>query len=151
MDSLSYRTVSANKASVKKEWFVVDATNEVVGRLASRVAIVLRGKHKPHYTPHADCGDKVIIINAEKVRFTGDKLEDKEYITHSGYPGGQKFTSPADLLKKQPEVILENAIKGMLPKNKLGAELFRNVYVYTGETHKHEAQEPKKLDLNTIK
>lgn len=151
MDTLSYKTISANKASVEKEWFVVDATNEVVGRLAARVAMVLRGKHKPHFTPHADCGDKVIIVNAEKVRFTGKKRSDKEYIRYTGYPGGQRKATPADLFDKKPEAILENAIKGMLPKNKLGAAIFKNLYVYAGEEHKHEAQEPKTLDLNTIK
>lgn len=151
MNTLSYKTISANKASVEKEWFIVDATNEVVGRLASKVAIVLRGKHKPHFTPHADCGDRIVIINAEKVRFTGDKLSQKEYVRYSGYPGGQKKATPADLFVKKPELVLENAIKGMLPKNKLGREIFKNVYVYAGEEHKQDAQEPKNLDLNTIK
>ena len=151
MDTLSYKTVSANKASVEKEWFVVDATNEVVGRLAARVAMVLRGKHKPHFTPHADCGDNVVIINAEKIRFTGAKVTDKEYVRYTGYPGGQRRATPADLLKKKPEAILESAIRGMLPKNKLGRAVFKNVYVYAGEDHKQTAQEPKKLDLNTIK
>ncbi|MBK8808801.1 MAG: 50S ribosomal protein L13 [Bacteroidales bacterium] len=151
MDTLSYKTISANKFSVEKEWFVVDATNEVVGRLSAKVALVLRGKHKTHYTPHADCGDRVVIINADKVKFTGKKVSDKIYLRHTGYPGGQRSATPSDFLAKKPEMILEHAIKGMLPKTKLGKELFRNVYIYAGEAHNQEAQSPKVLDLNTIK
>ena len=117
----------------------------------AKVAYVLRGKHKPEYTPHVDCGDNVIIINAEKVVLTGKKLTDKEYIRHSGYPGGQKVETPAEMLEKHPERIIEHAVKGMLPKNRLGSELFRNLKVYVGSEHKHEAQNPTKLDLNTIK
>ena len=146
-----YRTISANKETVNKQWYVVDAEGEILGRLASKVAYVLRGKHKPEYTPHVDCGDNVIIINAEKVVLTGKKLTDKEYIRHSGYPGGQNVETPVEMLEKHPERIIEHAIKGMLPKNRLGSELFRNLKVYVGSEHKHEAQNPTKLDLNTIK
>jgi large subunit ribosomal protein L13 len=149
--TLVYRTISANKETVNKQWYVVDAEGEILGRLASKVAYVLRGKHKPEYTPHVDCGDNVIIINAEKVVLTGKKLTDKEYIRHSGYPGGQKVETPVEMLEKHPERIIEHAIKGMLPKNRLGSELFRNLKVYVGSEHKHEAQNPTKLDLNTIK
>ncbi len=151
MKTLKYRTLSANKETVNKQWFVVDAEGEVLGRLAARVAMVLRGKHKTDYTPHVDCGDNVIIINAEKIRLTGNKLADKVYIRHSGYPGGQKSTTAQEMLDKHPERIIEKAVKGMLPKNSLGAELFRNLYVYVGSEHKQEAQKPAKLDLNTIK
>ena len=151
MKTLVYRTISANKETVNKQWYVVDAEGEILGRLASKVAYVLRGKHKPEYTPHVDCGDNVIIINAEKVVLTGKKLTDKEYIRHSGYPGGQKVETPVEMLEKHPERIIEHAIKGMLPKNRLGSELFRNLIVYVGSEHKHEAQNPTKLDLNTIK
>ena len=151
MKTLVYRTISANKETVKKQWYVVDAEGEILGRLAAKVAYVLRGKHKPEYTPHVDCGDNVIVINAEKVVLTGKKLTDKEYIRHSGYPGGQKVETPAEMLEKHPERIIEHAIKGMLPKNRLGSELFRNLKVYVGSEHKHEAQNPTKLDLNTIK
>ena len=151
MKTLVYRTISANKETVNKQWYVVDAEGEILGRLASKVAYVLRGKHKPEYTPHVDCGDNVIIINAEKVVLTGKKLTDKEYIRHSGYPGGQKVETPVEMLEKHPERIIEHAIKGMLPTNRLGSELFRNLKVYVGSEHKHEAQNPTKLDLNTIK
>lgn len=146
-----YRTISVNKETANKRWYVVDAEGEVLGRLAAKVALVLRGKHKPEYTPHVDCGDNVIIINAEKVRLTGNKLADKKYIRHSGFPGGQSKETPAEMLVKYPERIIEHAIKGMLPKNRLGSELFRNLKVYVGSEHKHEAQNPTKLDLNTIK
>jgi len=149
--TLKYRTLSANKETVNKQWFVVDAEGEVLGRLAAKVALVLRGKHKTDYTPHVDCGDNVIIINAEKIRLTGNKMADKVYISHSGYPGGQKTTSVAEMLAKHPGRVLEKAIKGMLPKNSLGDQIFRNLYVYVGTEHKQEAQKPAKLDLNTIK
>ena len=151
MNTLSYKTVSANKETVQKEWFIVDAKDEVLGRLASKVAIVLRGKHKPSYTPHVDCGDNVIVINAEKVRLTGKKMSEKQYVRHSGYPGGQRIESPEDLLAKKPEALVEKAVRGMLPKSRLGSELFRNLFVVVGETHAHEAQQPKELDLNKIK
>ncbi len=151
MNTLSYKTVSANKQTVQKEWFVVDAKDEVLGRLASRVAIVLRGKHKPSFTPHVDCGDNVIIINAEKVKLTGNKMSEKQYVRHTGYPGGQRIESPEDLLAKKPEAVVEKAVRGMLPKSRLGSELFRNLFVVVGENHTHQAQQPKNLDLNKIK
>ena len=151
MDTLSYRTVSANAATVNKNWVVIDAKDEILGRLASKVAFLLRGKHKTEFTPHVDCGDNVIVLNAEKVRFTGKKLTDKQYVSHTGYPGGQRFISPEKLLLKKPEAVIEKAVRGMLPKNRLGAELFRNLYVYAGETHPHEAQTPKTMNLTDIK
>ncbi len=150
MDSLSYKTISANKDTVQKEWLLVDAENETLGRLASKVAFLLRGKHKPSFTPHVDCGDNVVVINAEKIHLTGNKMEDKQYVRHSGYPGGQRFTTPKELLAKKPEAVVEKAVKGMLPKNRLGSELFRNLFVYVGTEHKQEAQNPKKIDLSTI-
>lgn len=150
MDSLSYKTISANKDTVQKEWLLVDAENETLGRLASKVAFLLRGKHKPNFTPHVDCGDNIVVINAEKIHLTGKKMDDKQYVRHSGYPGGQKFTTPKDFLSKKPEAIVEKAVKGMLPKNRLGSELFRNLFVYVGTEHKQEAQKPKKIDLSTI-
>ncbi|MBP1630031.1 MAG: ribosomal protein [Bacteroidetes bacterium] len=151
MNTLSYKTVSANKQTVQKEWIVIDAENQVLGRLATRVANVLRGKHKPSYTPHVDCGDNIIIINAEKVRFTGKKLTDKVYVRHTGYPGGQRFATPKEVLAKHPIRIIEHAVKGMLPKNKLGAELYRNLHVYAGPQHEHEAQQPKVVNINSIR
>ncbi|MEZ7884560.1 50S ribosomal protein L13 [bioreactor metagenome] len=150
MDTLSYKTVSANKATVNKEWVVIDATDQVLGRLASRIALILRGKNKVNYTPHVDCGDNVIVINANKVRLTGNKLTDKVYVRHTGYPGGQRFASPKELLNRKPLAVVEHAVKGMLPKNRLGAELFRNLFVYEGSEHPHEAQQPKKINLNEI-
>jgi len=151
VNTLSYKTVSANKETVEKEWFIVDANDVVLGRLASVVAMVLRGKHKPSFTPHVDCGDKVIVINAEKIKLTGNKMTDKQYVRHSGYPGSQRFQNPEDLLAKKPTAVVEKAIKGMLPKSRLGSEMFRNLFVYAGENHPHEAQQPKTLDLNKIK
>ena len=151
VNTLSYKTVSANKETVEKEWFIVDANDVVLGRLASVVAMVLRGKHKPSFTPHVDCGDKVIVINAEKIKLTGNKMSDKQYVRHSGYPGGQRFQTPEDLLEKKPTAVVEKAIKGMLPKSRLGSDMFRNLFVYAGENHPHEAQQPKTLDLNKIK
>lgn len=150
MDTLSYRTVSANKATVTKEWVVVDAKDEILGRLASKVAFMLRGKHKPNFTPHVDCGDNVVVINAEKIRLTGKKLSDKQYLSHSGYPGGQKARYPKDYLEKKPQALIEKAVKGMLPGNRLGEELFRNLHVFVGEEHDKEAQKPKKINLNDI-
>jgi large subunit ribosomal protein L13 len=147
VDTLSYKTVSANSATVTKEWVVIDATNMVLGRLAARVAIMLRGKHRPDYTPHVDCGDNVIIINAEKVRLTGKKLTDKVYVRHTGYPGGQRFATPKDLLSRKPTAVVMEAVRGMLPKNRLGAQLFRNLHVYAGSEHPHEAQQPKIINL----
>lgn len=151
MDTLSYKTKSANKATVKKEWYVVDATNETLGRFSSKVAKIIRGKNKTDFTPHVDCGDNVIVINAEKIRLTGNKALDKEYIRHTGYPGGQRVTTVEQLLKKKPERIIETAVRGMLPKSRLGDALFRNLFVYAGAEHPHEAQQPNELNLNTIK
>lgn len=151
MDTLSYKTISANKATAKKEWVVVDATDQVLGRLGSKVAKLLRGKYKTNYTPHVDCGDNVIIINADKVRLTGNKWNDKVFFYYSGYPGGQSEISPAELFAKKPEKLVERTIKGMLPKTKLGHQLFRNLFVYAGTEHKQEAQQPKTIDLNSIK
>lgn len=151
METISYKTVSANSATVTKEWVVVDAEGQVLGRLASKVAKILRGKNKPSFTPHVDCGDNVIVINAEKVILTGKKLTDKEYVRHSGYPGGQTFQSAEDILKKYPERLVEKAVKGMLPKNRLGRELFRNLRVVIGANHDHEAQKPRVIDLNSIR
>lgn len=151
MDTLSFKTVSANKATVNKEWFVIDASGLVLGRLASTVARILRGKHKPNYTPHVDCGDNVIVINAEKIILTGEKMNEKEYIRHSGYPGGQSFRTAKEILVKFPERLVEHAVKGMLPKNRLGRSIYKNLKVVIGPTHKYEAQQPKLIDLNTIK
>ena len=151
MDTLSYKTVSANKENANKQWFVVNAEGQTVGRLASKVAKLIRGKHKVNFTPHADCGDNIIIINAEKVAFSGTKLTDKEYVRYTGYPGGQKFTSAQEMLKKHPERLIEKAIKGMLPKNKLGSKLFTNLKVYKGTEHGHEAQKPQVFNLDTFK
>jgi len=151
VDALSYKTKFANKATAEKEWLLVDAENEVVGRLASKVAMLLRGKHKTSYTPHADAGSNVIIINAEKVRFTGKKLTDKEYVRYTGYQGGQRFTTPKELMAKKPEEILTHAIHGMLPKGRLGRTLNTNIRIFAGTEHGHEAQQPKKVDLSKIK
>ncbi|MES2799057.1 MAG: 50S ribosomal protein L13 [Bacteroidota bacterium] len=150
MDTLSYKTVSGNTQTAEKKWILVDAEGQTVGRLASKVAKIIRGKHKPNFTPHADCGDNVIVINADKVSFSGAKLENKEYVRYTGYPGGQRFTSAKQLLEKHPERLIEKAVKGMLPKNTLGRRLFTNLKVYTGTDHKHEAQKPVVLDLNTF-
>lgn len=151
MDTLSYKTISANKATVNKEWVVVDAENMILGRLASKVAKLLRGKYKPVFTPHVDCGDNVVVINAEKVLFTGNKMTDKIYVRHSGYPGGQRMQTPREILAKYPERLVEKAVKGMLPKNKLGRKIYGNLHVVVGSEHKYEAQKPKVVDLNSIK
>ncbi len=151
MNTLSYKTVSANKQTVQKEWIVIDAENQILGRLATRVANVLRGKHKPSFTPHVDCGDNVIVINADKVRLTGNKLTEKVYVRHTGYPGGQRFSTPKEVLATFPERVVEHAVKGMLPKNKLGNAIFKNLYVYAGSEHPHEAQQPKLVNLNSIR
>ncbi len=151
MDALSYKTVSASKETVTKGWVLIDAENETVGRLASKVAYILRGKNKVNFTPNADTGDNVIIINAEKVKFTGNKLADKEYVRHTGYPGGQRFASPKQLLVSKPTEVVRMAVSGMLPKTKLGDALRRNVYIYAGTDHPHAAQQPKEIKLNTIK
>ena len=151
MDTLSYKTISANKTTVNKEWLVVDAEGMILGRLASKVAKLLRGKYKPEFTPHVDCGDNVIVINAEKVQLSGNKMSDKVYIRHTGYPGGQRKQTPNDILVKYPERLVEKAVKGMLPKNKLGRQIYKNLHVVIGAEHKFEAQKPKVVDLDKIK
>ncbi|GHV43100.1 50S ribosomal protein L13 [Bacteroidia bacterium] len=151
MDTLSYKTVSANKATVTKEWVVVDAADEVLGRMASKVAKLLRGKYKPNFTPHVDCGDNVILINAEKVRLTGMKWTDRVYLRHTGYPGGQREITPEKLMEKSPEKLIKKVVKGMLPKNKLGNKILGNLYVFAGGEHNMQAQQPKQIDLNTLK
>jgi large subunit ribosomal protein L13 len=151
MDALSYKTVSANKATVQKEWLVVDAEGHNLGRFASKVAILLRGKHKPSFTPHVDGGDNVIVINAEKINLTGNKLEEKTYIRHTGYPGGQRSLTAKVMQEKNPALLVEKAIKGMLPKTKVGSELFRNLNVFVGSEHTHGAQKPKFINLNDLK
>jgi len=145
MDALSYKTSFANKESIEQAWYVVDATDKPVGRLASEVARVVKGKHKPSYTPNTNCGDKVIVINAEKVKFTGEKWSKKQYISHSLYPGGQKRVLAKDMLAKHPIRIVEKAVKGMLPKTKLGRQIYKNLHVVVGAEHNHEAQKPVEL------
>lgn len=147
MNTLSYKTISIRKEDVQRDWYIIDAENLVVGRAATKIATVLRGKHKPSFTPHIDCGDCVIVINAEKVRFTGKKLDQKTYQRYSGYPGGQKSQTARELLAKKPTAIVEKAVKGNLPKNKLGRKIFNNLFVYAGSEHPHQAQQPKKLEL----
>ncbi|MDR1343914.1 MAG: 50S ribosomal protein L13 [Tannerellaceae bacterium] len=151
MDTLSFKTISANKATVTKEWVVVDATGQSLGRIGAKVAKLLRGKYKPNFTPHVDCGDNVIIINADKVVLTGNKWNDRIYLRYTGYPGGQKSYTPADLLKKGEDRLFRKVVKGMLPKNRLGAKLIGNLHVYAGAEHKHEAQQPKSIDINLLK
>lgn len=151
MNTQSYKTISANVNTVQKNWVLIDAEDQVLGRLASKVAKIIRGKTKPDYTPHVDCGDNVIIINAEKVKLSGNKMEEKVYIRHTGFPGGQRELTAAQLLKKKPEALVEKAVKGMLPKSKLGNKLFNNLHVVVGATHKHEAQKPKTINLEDIK
>jgi large subunit ribosomal protein L13 len=151
MDTLSYKTVSANKETANKGWVIIDAEDQILGRLATATAMILRGKNKPSFTPHADCGDNVVIINAEKIRLTGNKMDDKEYISHSGYPGGQRRITPRKLMLKKPTAVVENAVRGMLPKNRLGRALFRNMFVYAGPEHKQEAQKPRVVKPNEIK
>ncbi|MCL8007893.1 50S ribosomal protein L13 [Gelidibacter japonicus] len=148
MNTLSYKTISANKATVDKQWVLVDAEGQTLGRLASKVAKLLRGKHKPNFTPHVDCGDNVIVINSEKINLTGNKWNDKTYIRHTGYPGGQRVLTATELFGKDPARVVEKSVKGMLPKNKLGADLFRNLTVVVGTEHKHAAQKPKTINLN---
>ena len=151
MNTLSYKTVSANKATAKKEWVVVDAAGQPLGRMASKVAKILRGKHKTNFTPHVDCGDNVIVLNAGQVVLSGNKMEAKEYIWHTGYPGGQKSLTATELQKRDSLRLVEHAVKGMLPKNRLGRAILKNLYVYDGAEHKHEAQQPKVINLNEIK
>jgi large subunit ribosomal protein L13 len=145
VNTLSYKTKSARKEDVNHKWFIIDVEGEVVGRVSSRIAHVLRGKHRPDFTPHVDCGDYVIVVNADKVRFTGSKWADKEYLTYSGYPGGQKRTTAENQATKKPESIIEMAVKGMLPKTKLGRAMIKKLFVYAGSEHPHQAQKPENL------
>lgn len=147
MDTLSYKTKSANKATVDKQWVVVDADSKALGRLASEVAKMIRGKHKPGFTPHVDCGDNVIVLNADKVKLTGKKWTDRVYLSYTGYPGGQKATTPRQLKEKSSTLLVERAVRGMLPKNRLGRSLFNNLFVYEGTEHPHEAQQPTAVEL----
>ena len=151
MNYLSYKTVSVNKENANKKWYVIDAEGQILGRLATEVAMILRGKKKACYTPHSDCGDNVIVINAEKVILTGNKMEDKVYVRYTGYPGGQRVRTVKEQLKRKPIAVIEHAVKGMLPKNKLGEAIFKNLYVYEGPEHKQQAQQPIELKINTIK
>tara|TARA_B100001741_G_C16418283_1_gene534966 strand:- start:303 stop:764 length:462 start_codon:yes stop_codon:yes gene_type:complete len=146
-----YITKSATPKDIKKDWVLVDANGALLGRMASKVAKIIRGKHKANYTPHMDCGDNVIIINADKIKLSGDKLNQKKYISHTGYPGGQKAIVAKDLLSKHPTRLVEKAVKGMLPKNKLGRAINKNLYVYAGDNHNQEAQKPKLINLDDIK
>ena len=150
MNTLSYKTVSANKNTANKEWLVVDADGQTLGRLASKIAILIRGKHKTNFTPHVDCGDNVVVINAEKIVLTGKKWEDKSYIRHTGYPGGQRSLTATEMFEKDPTRLVEKAVKGMLPKTKLGSALYRNLYVYAGTEHQQTAQNPKAINLNDL-
>jgi large subunit ribosomal protein L13 len=145
MSNLHFTTKHANEATVQRTWYVVDGTNQTVGRMCARIAAILRGKNKPYYTPHVDCGDFVIVTNADKVKFTGNKMEEKLYQNFSGYPGGLKEESAQDLIRRRPEAIVERAIKGMLPKNRLGRKMFKKLFVYAGNEHPHKAQQPKEL------
>lgn len=151
MDTLSFKTVSANKESANKAWLLVDAEGQALGRVASKVAKLIRGKHKTNFTPHADCGDNVVVINASKVNLSGDKWDAKEYIRHTGRPGGQRSLKASELIRKHPTALVEKAVKGMLPKNKLGAALFTNLFVYEGAEHDQEAQKPKQFNINDFK
>jgi large subunit ribosomal protein L13 len=150
VDTLSYKTISASKATVDKQWVLVDAEGETLGRLASKVAILLRGKHKTNFTPHVDCGDNVIVINSEKINLSGNKWTEKTYIRHTGYPGGQRSLTATEMFAKDPTRLVEKSVKGMLPKNKLGAAIFRNLNVVAGPAHSHEAQKPKTINLNEV-
>ena len=151
MDTLSYKTLSANKETANKQWFVVDAEGQTLGRMASKIAKVLRGKYKTNFTPHADCGDYVIVTNSGKIVMTGNKMKDRKIFSHTGYPGGQKRISPIEMLAKDETSVVRHAVKGMLPKNKLGAAILRNCYIYAGAEHDQEAQKPKALNLNDLK
>ena len=147
MNTNSYKTVSLNKATADKNWVIIDADSQILGRMASEVAKMIRGKHKPSYTPHVDCGDNVIVINSDKIRLTGQKWTDKQYVRHTGYPGGQRIETPNDLMAKSSTRIIEKAVRGMLPNNRLGRQLLKNLHVYEGAEHPHAAQKPKEVKL----
>lgn len=150
MDTLSYKTVSLNKATVEKKWLVIDATDLALGRLSSRIALILRGKNKPGFTPNVDCGDNVIVINAENVALKGKKMTNRVYTRYTGYPGGQRFSTPAEILAKRPTELIRRAVKGMLPKTRLGDKVLGNLYIYAGPEHPHQAQNPTEIKLNEI-
>lgn len=150
MDTLSYKTISSNKETANKQWFIVDAQGQTLGRFSSKIAKVLRGKYKTNFTPHADCGDNVVIINAAKITMTGTKMNDREIFSHTGYPGGQKRITPLEMLAKDGTSVVKHAIKGMLPKNKLGAAILRNCYIFSGDDHDKQAQKPTILNLNEL-
>ncbi|MDZ7716043.1 MAG: 50S ribosomal protein L13 [Balneolaceae bacterium] len=147
MDTNSFKTFSAKQGDIDKKWLLVDAEGISLGRLASNVATFLRGKHKPTFTPHMDTGDNVVVINAEKIQLTGKKLQQKQYFRHTEYPGGEKFTSAEEMMENDPTWIIKNAVKGMLPKNKLSSKLMTNLRVYAGPVHEQEAQQPEKIEL----
>ncbi len=147
MSKLHFTTKSANEATVQRDWHVVDGTNQTVGRMCAKIAAILRGKNKAYYTPHVDCGDFVIVTNCDKVKLTGKKMDEKEYMHYTGYPGGQRVEIAKDLIKRRPEVIVERAIKGMLPKNRLGRKMYKKLFVYAGDQHPHIAQQPKPLSF----
>ena len=148
MNTLSYKTRSINKSNANKKWFLIDAKDQILGRLSSKVAKIIRGKHKPNFTPHADCGDYVVIINAEHIRLTGNKMQTKEYMRYTGYPSGQRIRSIEYQLENHPTRLIESAVKGMLPKNKLGRKIYKNMYVFAGDIHNKEAQKPELFNLN---
>ncbi len=147
MDTLSYKTKSANSATVEKKWLLIDAEGQTLGRVSSQIAFLLRGKHKPYFTPHVDCGDYVVVINADKITLSGNKWEEKQYIRHTGYPGGQRSLTARQLMDRNPIKMVENAVKGMLPKNKLGSQMYRNLKVYAGSEHPHAGQNPEPYEL----
>ena len=147
MDTLSYKTTYPNDATVEKNWVVVDASNQILGRVASEVAKMVRGKHKPSFAPHVDCGDHVIVINCDQVRLTGNKWSEKQYVRHTGYPGGQRMATPLEVKAKSSTILVEKAVRGMLPKNRLGKQVFKNLHVYEGSTHPHEAQQPQEVKI----
>ena len=147
MDTLSYKTKSIKASEIEAKWYVLDAEGQPVGRICTKIADVLRGKHKASFTPHMDNGDNVIVINAEKVRFTGNKWQDKEYRRYSGYPGGQRSLTAQELLAKKPFAIIENAVRGMLPKTRLGRQQFKKLFVYAGSEHPHQAQKPEPFNF----
>jgi len=147
VNTLSYRTASTKKEEVQHKWYVVDAAGQTAGRLFSRIAHVLRGKHTPAFTPHVDCGDCVIVINAEQIRFTGKKLDQKEYIRYTGYPGGQRREVASSLMDRRPEAVIENGVRGMLPKTKLGRAMIKKLFVYAGTEHPHQAQKPEPFNF----
>ena len=151
MESNSYKTISANSNTVDKNWVLVDASDQILGRLSSKIAKLLRGKHKPNFTPHVDCGDNVIVINARKIKLSGKKWEAKKYIRYTGYPGGQRSETAQQLFDKNPIKLVEKSVKGMLPKNKLGSDLFRNLKVYPENDHKHEGLKPITININEFK